>query len=496
MVETLATPLGLFLNPSKCTTLHLSGVTPVGMWPTVFRVSGGPVAALSDSEPLRYLGRPVAFRLPQQAGTNVIDDEIRSATAIFSSLLAPWQRIDALKTFVFPALHFSMRPIVKRTLYLPVNASTNYVYGSASGGAIAIPVAAELYDICRIDSAFKLLTTPDQSLRDLALSDAYEIASTRLGCEATRYELKAYLSGNLQVFHSMLATQLCSVWTEAPKASRRLQVSLSLRPDHVTITCGDATLPSTQRNRVMRTLRDVLAHVPDNALHDQPNQGKVMACVSADRASSHFITTGAFTHFADRQFIHRARLNLLPLNGAVMWGPSNRDQRCRVCGYAREMLPHVLCHCMTHSAMSQARHNAVVSRLRTAATRDYTMALENRLVSDTGLCPDLVLVRGKEALEIDVACPFENTPEAFTNTRNYKLTRYQPVADYLRRRYQRVTVAAVIVGALGAWDPANDRVLLRLYSRSYLRLMKKLCVSEVVAASRTIYHAHMGHGRS
>nr|XP_037275947.1 uncharacterized protein LOC119168656 [Rhipicephalus microplus] len=246
----------------------------------------------------------------------------------------------------------------------------------------------------------------------------------------------------------MPAIQLLSVWTEARKASRRLQVSWSLGPDHVTITCGDATFPSTRRNRVMRTLREVLAHVRDNALHDQPNQGKVMGCVSAERASSHFITTGTLTHFADWRFIHRARLSLLPLNGAVMWGPPDRDQRCR------------------------ARHNAVVSRLRTAAARDYTVAFENRPVGDTGLRPDLVLVRGEEALLIDVACPFENTLEAFTNTRNDKLGRYQPVADYLRRHYQRVTVAAVIVGALGAWDPANDCVLLCLCSRSYLCLMK------------------------
>ncbi|KAH8027731.1 hypothetical protein HPB51_007545 [Rhipicephalus microplus] len=131
---------------------------------TVFWVSGVPIAALSDSDPLRYLGCPVDCRLPHRAGTNVIDDAIRNATAIFFSLLARWQRIDALKTFVFSALKFSMRcgvltksdwhrfnlairPIVKRTPYLPVNASTNYIHGSASGGAIVIPVAAELYEI-------------------------------------------------------------------------------------------------------------------------------------------------------------------------------------------------------------------------------------------------------------------------------------------------------------------------------------------------------------
>ncbi|KAL1475338.1 hypothetical protein MTO96_037354 [Rhipicephalus appendiculatus] len=72
----------------------------------------------------------------------------------------------------------------------------------------------------------------------------------------------------------------------------------------------------------MRSLREVLAADRDCALQAQPNQRKVMACMSADRASAHFMWSGAFTHFADWHFVHCARLNLLPLNGAVMWGPS------------------------------------------------------------------------------------------------------------------------------------------------------------------------------
>ncbi|KAL1415299.1 hypothetical protein MTO96_029570 [Rhipicephalus appendiculatus] len=426
-------------------------------------------------------------------------------------MLAPWQRIDAIKT-VYPALNFAMRcrvytktdwrrldkvvrPLVKRTLYLPGNASTHYIYGSAASGAVAIPVAAELHDICRVDSAFKLLTTADRDLRDMALADAYAVASARLGWEATRSELEAYLSGDIEGVFRTPATQLRPVWTEARKASRRLHVAWSIAPDGATLTCADVTIPSAHRCRVMRSIREVLAADHDRALLAQPNQRKVMACVSADRVSAHFMRTGAFTHFADWRFIHRARLNLLPLNGAVMWGAADRDQRCRTCGYQRETLPHVLCHCMARSVMYVARHNAVVARLRKAASRDYTVAFENRPVGDTGLRPDLVLVRSEEAMVIDVACPFENTPEAFSNARNDKVAKYQPVADYLRRRYQRVTVAAVIVGALGAWDPANDRVLQRLCSRAYLRLLKKICVSDVVAASRRVYHEHVRNGR-
>lgn len=174
-----------------------------------------------------------------------------------------------------------------------------------------------------------------------------------------------------------------------------------------------------------------------------------------------------------------------------MWGPADRDQRCRTCGYTRETLPHVLCHCMTRSAAYTARHNAIVARLRAAASSQFTVAYENRPVGDTALRPDLVVVSGEEALIINVACPFDNTPAAFTNARNEKLAKYQPVATYLRRRYRRVSVHAVLVEALGSLD----RGLRRFCSRPYLHLFKKLCVSDVIAASRGIYHVHVGAGR-
>ncbi|KAL1486905.1 hypothetical protein MTO96_031167 [Rhipicephalus appendiculatus] len=89
----------------------------------------------------------------------------------------------------------------------------------APGGAIGIPVAAALSDICREDSAYKLLTTPNLELREMALSDAYAIASARLGWEATSSELEAHLSGEIEGVIQAPATQLRSVWTEARKAA-------------------------------------------------------------------------------------------------------------------------------------------------------------------------------------------------------------------------------------------------------------------------------------
>ncbi|KAL1415315.1 hypothetical protein MTO96_029586 [Rhipicephalus appendiculatus] len=96
-----------------------------------------------------------------------------------------------------------------------------------------------------------------------------------------------------------------------------------------------------------------------------------------------------------------------------MWATPDRDQRCRTCGFPRETLPHVTCHCMACSALYQARHDAVVARVRTAAADRFTVAYENRPLGDTTLRPDPVLVSGEEALVVDVACPFDNTPTAF-----------------------------------------------------------------------------------
>ncbi|KAL1443530.1 hypothetical protein MTO96_045976, partial [Rhipicephalus appendiculatus] len=183
---------------------------------------------------------------------------------------------------------------------------------------------------------------------------------------------------------------------------------------------------------------------PDRSLQDKPSQGKAMACVAADLANSHFMRSGRYTRFKEWRFIHRARLNLLPLKGTRTWVPA-ADKRCRRCGYGEETLPHVLCHCMRQSRAMTERHNAIVARLKKAALGRYTVIGENQQVGVPGLRPDLVLARGEEALVLDVCCPFENRMRAFQEARRIKEEKYAPftatsppaVPARLRRRHRR-----------------------------------------------------------
>lgn len=65
--------------------------------------------------------------------------------------MGDWQQLDD-----------HLHKLIKSTLYLSNFATNDYLYGSAAAGSCGIPLAAEDSDVFVIDSAFKLLTTPDQ----------------------------------------------------------------------------------------------------------------------------------------------------------------------------------------------------------------------------------------------------------------------------------------------------------------------------------------------
>ncbi|KAL1479133.1 hypothetical protein MTO96_052113 [Rhipicephalus appendiculatus] len=336
------------------------------------------------------------------------------------------------------------------------NAANDYLYGSAAAGAAGIPLSAETSDACRVDNAFKLLTSTDLEVQELALDALTKIVSKRIHRPANPEELAGYLSGEMDGVFQARTTQLQSVWTEARKASRRLNVTWQLYDDGGTsITCGEDTLTPKHRRKTIMKLRQEMMRTRYRGLHEKPNQGKAVECVAANPSSSHFMRSGNFTPFCDWRFIHRARLNLLPVNGAQPW-TTNADKRCRVCEYAVETLPHALGHCMRHSFAYTSRHNRIVDRVKQAASRKFTVTHGNRPVGDTNLCTDLVLARGKEAIIVDVTCPFENHLGVLEAARSEE-RKYQPVRDYLLRRYQRLSIEAIVVGMLGSWDPANDR---------------------------------------
>ncbi|XP_054720781.1 uncharacterized protein LOC129230408 [Uloborus diversus] len=498
----LASRVGLRFNPGKCFSLHLGTSARVGARDTTFYLDGSPIPTLMDGSPGTFLGRPVGSYVPKD--TRFLEELKNRASKILEAKLAPWQRLDALKTFFFPSLNFLMRtsqfaksdwaeldkhirPLIKKTLNIPKNAANEYFLGPSERGLFGIPVSAEDSDISHIDSAFKLLTSKDPIVKELAWDEVKKAAHHRFPSNDHLDSISKLLSGEPA---NLTSNKISSNWTRARAASTRLHVKWNISESgDVSITVGDKTI--FQRRAIFKTLRSAFKKARADGLKAHPHQGKTFECFGASKASSHFNSNGGYTRFADWRFVHRARLGLVPLN-AYRHGPGPIDKRCRKCGHD-ETLPHVLCHCMTYSASYQRRHNQIVDRIKKAALGRWSVVGENQALDDSGLRPDLVLEKGDAAIIIDVTVPFEKNISSFQDARENKIRKYTPLAETLKnlKKYKSVTVDAIVVGSLGSWDKDNDKTVRRLCLSRYAHIMRKLIVSDTIRTSRDIYIEHI-----
>ncbi|GFR14268.1 retrovirus-related Pol polyprotein from type-1 retrotransposable element R2 [Trichonephila clavata] len=165
------------------------------------------------------------------------------------------------------------------------------------------------------------------------------------------------------------------------------------------------------------------------------------------------------------------------------------------CGAPSETLPHVLNHCRISSAAWTKRHDAVLERIRKAVAFRGRILSQNKTVGSTGLRPDLVAEIDGKIFIIDVTIPFDNRLQAFEVARKTKIEKYQPLIPVFRAMgHQEVQIIPIVVGSLGAWDVTNDQFLKIVATKSYLALLRKLCVSDSIRWSRDIYTEHMtGH---
>lgn len=501
-----ANRISIQINTDKSATLHLSGKTPVGARPTQFTATGTPLRILLDGEAIQFLGCPVGYNILSNR-TN-LREIMDTGLKILTSKLTPWQRLDAIRTFFYPALNFSMRSgqytktewdlvdrliraELKKTLSLPQEATNDFLHGSRKSGACGLPIAAEESDFALIDSAYKLLTSQDPITQQDAKKELNRTVLKRLRRAGDDADRGQFLSGSTAGDFTFGSNEVKNNWTTARQASKRQQIQWSFEDEEPTIICGDKTLKTGQRKAVLKTIRDLKQKSRDRRLKERPNQGKVMECVSACKESSHFLYTGEYTRFKDWRFIHKARLNLVPLNGAKPWITRPQEKRCRRCGTHDETLAHVICHCMRQAEGFQLRHNNIVSRIKAAAQAKHEVISENQAIAGTRLRPDLVITKNQRATIIDITIPFDNRLEAFQAAREEKLNKYAPIRTALLADYTQVDIEVVIVGALGSWDPANNRLIARLCSRRYAKRLRQLCVSDTIRWSRDIYMGHL-----
>uniref|UniRef100_A0A914Q7V0 Reverse transcriptase domain-containing protein n=1 Tax=Panagrolaimus davidi TaxID=227884 RepID=A0A914Q7V0_9BILA len=496
---TVANWMGIKFNAKKCSTLHIREKKVIK---SQFRIQGEKMEIMDKVTSYNYLGVPTGFKTFSSA-LETIEQLKKEVKCIDQSLLFPWQKFDAINTFITTKLSFHLKcghvpkkplkelddlikKVGKKWLNLPTCASTELLYLPYSAGGMNIIPTSILADISTVSHAFRLLTSNDRTTQKLALDSMKEVAEKRLKKEPTMEEISEYYNG-VKIPNMPVETHdVTSCWINLRGAMRRLsskmkiefEVDNSKKKFNLIINKSAAT-----RFNVEAKLRDATRNHFKQSLISKPIQGRVYNVTAKNPASNHFYRNGNFTRLTEWNFIHRARLDLVPLNGGTKkW--FTRDQSCRKCKYKCESLSHVLNCCDPNKPTMTKRHDAVVHRLVDGfkkRQRKSQQILLDQIIPQTSstLRPDITILdeRKKEAIIIDVTIPYENFPKSFVSARDRKYEKYTEIKKELQNLGYNVFLDAFIVGSLGGYDPENYKCLKSLdIPKNYSILMKKLMV--------------------
>ncbi|GFV96090.1 reverse transcriptase domain-containing protein [Trichonephila clavipes] len=487
----ISSSIGLRFNPPKCASLaffHSKGRRSVD--PGDLKILSTPIPSLSGLEAYKYLGMKVGLNFHHDYAS-LFDSACNDILKVKNSLLAPWQKLHAIRSIVLPRLDFACRnahvrksqverldkliiSTAKSIMNLPSRANTTLVHLACRKGGAALPHFRDMLDVHTIGHAFRSLSSPDATVADVARAGLVSVVRKRTRANPDLFILAEYLNGSSSGRFAGGSSDFSTIWSRARHAAQRLNKKFNFewaasdatdslvlyvhrRPNPVSVAPSAANL-------VVRILRDELETFYISRLASLPDQGKTIGAVSVHPASNHFIQGGHYTRFCDWNFIHRARLGVLQLNA-------------------------------TKSTAWRRRHDAIQTRVSKAIPSHLgTITINKKFpgISST-LIPDLVLRRHDgETIIVDFTVAFEDRYDSLVAARNAKLLKYQPILESLRAAGKPVYLDAIVVGSLGSWDPANDTVLLRLgISRRYAMLMRKLICSDTIRWSRDIYIEHL-----
>jgi hypothetical protein len=548
-VSLLADKVKLTFRPKKCASLTLVKGESINYQ---FSIQNSPFPQMSYSEAYDYLGIPLGVGVDQTPVTK-LHTSIQDMGKIAFSHLAPTQKLEALRLFIAPRLSYhlrlgevrkaalteydnAMKKAVREICRLPKSASESYIFSDVRNGGLGFMPAKTDFEILSIAHAFKLLSSDDPLISNLAHDSLSQtVINLRpldyLGNEPSLQDLCDFLNseGNFKD----VTSRSSNLWTKIRAHLRTLRKTFmsyerkkrvlnnqlfevrfcidSLNQWNLAIehpAHENLRIAPEARRFAYRYLRTGFLYKMSQSFKMMDTQGACASMISKDRASNQFISDNRFISYAGFRFLHKARLNLTyELNGVgVGWKKkknSDHYEECRRCDSKEpESLTHVL-NCCEYNLGRRItdRHNAVLDRLVYSIGQkhpDWELKVNKatKNPNSTGLLrPDLVATdhERKRIFIIDVTCPSERISDNFSTARNHKILKYKKEADDMAQQTgYSVCLDGLLVGSLGTWDPNNDPILLKMgFSKSYLHGLKRRIVRDVIHYSAATFWSHI-----
>ncbi|GIY44248.1 reverse transcriptase domain-containing protein [Caerostris darwini] len=98
-----------------------------------------------------------------------------------------WEQVDCM-----------LQKELKTTLSIPDGAANEYLYGHRKHGCVGIPIASEESELNLVDTAFKLLTSKDEFVQQLAESHLMRTVRQLLHAEPSDANLGDFMSGDIE----------------------------------------------------------------------------------------------------------------------------------------------------------------------------------------------------------------------------------------------------------------------------------------------------------
>ena len=183
-----ATLIGLEFRQDNCASLsctYSKRVMTGNIQLNDFVVQGKVIPALKQHEHYRHLGVPIGVMHDVDDINNLVDQLCKDLDKINVSLLTPWQKLDAIRTFVQPCLTFALRAgepekaslikyrrklidVVRFICNLPSRATQHVIFATARAGGLALQDPIQEVDIQIIVQAIKMLSSADPVVVNIA----------------------------------------------------------------------------------------------------------------------------------------------------------------------------------------------------------------------------------------------------------------------------------------------------------------------------------------
>ena len=491
----------------KCSTLSFSkGVVDDE---ASLHLYGLPLRRIGVDEHEEYLGTPIGskflFRLPRTLP--------RKLNLLASSLLAPWQKLEVFRSHLLPSLsHYLASGRVRKTpvrdeddpdsglsLYelnqrcldflrlitaTPLTATNEFFFADRRAGGLGANQLVDECDVWTIARAAQLLDSVDPVVSAVArgqIESAIRGALKQDTPDVIPYS--EYLSGSKDggMYGVRFNNQGLSLWSRTRKAAAHCRIRIETSGESPTLTRIIADDISVSSNKGVRGLRAIFRGRHTTRLLICPHQGRAAAGLMLDQKTNdtaRLLSTRTQLSFLDWEFIHQARLSLLPLRGLP--GHDLPDKSCRRCpGELLETTAHVLNHCPAGRGMFIRRHDAVLEVLVSAISRLGLPARVNLQDQESGLRPDIVIEGRVPRLIIDVAVAHDD-PTNLQKAFDSKVSKYEHLG----------LILPLVVGSLGSWLPTNDEIAaeLRIGPRAWAGLRRTARLLAIKGSTSVIRH--------